>query len=458
MTRQEMWREPPRASLATAAPGVVKTLRERAITLYQGGNRAEAMQICRQILAISPKLADVLAFAGLIAMDLGNAEEAASFYEAAVVAKRNFAEAHYNLGNALMQLGRKGAAIEAYRRAARHRPDLLPAHNNLGNALQSLGRWREAAQAYRRALAIDPGIAELHRNLGIVLQQEGQVEEALPAYRRALALKPGWSQAFSNIANLLLEQNEPKAVVETCDRWLGACPGTIEAIGLKSVALDQLGDRAGAAYLVDLNRFVRIERFDRPPEGYVSMAAFNAALATHALEHPTLTLPDPADPRYHCPTLRITGEFLAEPKGPAVALEAMINRATANYLAGLAAQTDRHPFVVKPPRHWRLTSWAAVLDRQGNLSPHIHYDGYVSGVYYCRLPDLVTAAGEGEAGWFELGRLPDRFGAAIASEVGAIQPQEGMMILFPSYFYHRTVPFAAPQLRISIAFDAMPVD
>jgi Putative 2OG-Fe(II) oxygenase len=32
-----------------------------------------------------------------------------------------------------------------------------------------------------------------------------------------------------------------------------------------------------------------------------------------------------------------------------------------------------------------------------------------------------------------------------------------MMILFPSYFYHRTIPFAAPEVRISIAFDAMPV-
>src|SRR5690349_22855396 len=37
----------------------------------------------------------------------------------------------------------------------------------------------------------------------------------------------------------------------------------------------------------------------------------------------TCALPISADdPRYHCPTLKITGEFLAEPKGPAAALEA----------------------------------------------------------------------------------------------------------------------------------------
>ncbi len=31
------------------------------------------------------------------------------------------------------------------------------------------------------------------------------------------------------------------------------------------------------------------------------------------------------------------------------------------------------------------------------------------------------------------------------------------MFLFPSYFYHRTVPFENEQNRISIAFDIMPV-
>jgi len=31
------------------------------------------------------------------------------------------------------------------------------------------------------------------------------------------------------------------------------------------------------------------------------------------------------------------------------------------------------------------------------------------------------------------------------------------MLLFPSYFFHRTLPFQADATRISIAFDVMPV-
>jgi tetratricopeptide (TPR) repeat protein len=444
--------------MTAAATPLLAGLREQMAALYRAGKRAEALGVCRQILSVAPRLADVLMIAGRLAAELGEDAEAISFYEAAIAQKRDFAEAHYSLGNALMRLGRVAAAAEAYGRAARHRPDLLPAHNNLGNALLSLERWDEAAKAYRRALALDPGIAEQHRNLGIALQQGGHGEAALAAFRQALALKPGWSRTHANIANLLLERGEAAAVVEACDRWLGVLPGTIEAIGLKSVALEQLGERAAAQDLVDLERFVRVIQFDAAPPGFAGMAAFNRALAEHALHHPTLALPPEKDPRYHCPTLRITGEFLAEPRNEATAaLERMFEAATRDYLAALAQEDSRHPFAQNPPKRWRLTSWAAVLDRQGNLLPHIHYDGYVSGVYYCRMPALIGREGQGQAGWFELGRLPDHLAAGAEPVIRAIEPREGMMILFPSYFYHRTIPFAAPEVRISIAFDAMPV-
>ena len=34
-----------------------------------------------------------------------------------------------------------------------------------------------------------------------------------------------------------------------------------------------------------------------------------------------------------------------------------------------------------------------------------------------------------------------------------VRPQEGTLLLFPSYFWHRTIPFDSAEQRISIAFD-----
>ena len=59
-------------------------------------------------------------------------------------------------------------------------------------------------------------------------------------------------------------------------------------------------------------------------------------------------------------------------------------------------------------------------------------------------------------GWFELGRSPMELQKMAAPQVRAIKPEEGLMLLFPAYFYHGTVPFESAQRRISIAFDVVP--
>jgi hypothetical protein len=37
--------------------------------------------------------------------------------------------------------------------------------------------------------------------------------------------------------------------------------------------------------------------------------------------------------------------------------------------------------------------------------------------------------------------------------VELVRPKEGLALFFPSYLYHRTIPFEGPTPRISIAFD-----
>ena len=88
--------------------------------------------------------------------------------------------------------------------------------------------------------------------------------------------------------------------------------------------------------------------------------------------------------------------------------------------------------------------------------PHIHLDGYLGGVYYVRLPEVTARADADQAAWFELGRPPEELAATAAPVTRRIQPREGRMILFPSYFYHGTVPFEAGEDRISVAFDVVP--
>ena len=71
-------------------------------------------------------------------------------------------------------------------------------------------------------------------------------------------------------------------------------------------------------------------------------------------------------------------------------------------------------------------------------------------------PPTVSDANTGHAGWIEFGRPPDDIHAQHVPETKLFQPEEGKMLLFPSHFYHRTLPLSGDQRRISVAFDVMP--
>jgi hypothetical protein len=63
--------------------------------------------------------------------------------------------------------------------------------------------------------------------------------------------------------------------------------------------------------------------------------------------------------------------------------------------------------------------------------------------------------GNGRQGWITFGQSNLRLGEH--DEIAhAVQPEEGLLVLFPSYMFHGTVPFESDQPRTTIAFDVVP--
>ena len=115
-----------------------------------------------------------------------------------------------------------------------------------------------------------------------------------------------------------------------------------------------------------------------------------------------------------------------------------------------------HPFLARQPKFWSLNIWAVVLGAQGYQSPHIHSSAWLSGVYYVAVPSSVQTACESNDGWIEFGRPLFQFRASGEPKMRQVRPGPGVMVLFPSYFYHHTLPSHSDELRISIAFDVIP--
>ena len=97
-----------------------------------------------------------------------------------------------------------------------------------------------------------------------------------------------------------------------------------------------------------------------------------------------------------------------------------------------------------------------VLNAQGHQVPHLHPTGWISGVYYVDVPDFVSSTDKDHLGWLEFGAAPPEIPASKQPATFLIEPKPGRLVLFPSYFFHRTIPYTDTARRISIAFDFNP--
>jgi hypothetical protein len=108
------------------------------------------------------------------------------------------------------------------------------------------------------------------------------------------------------------------------------------------------------------------------------------------------------------------------------------------------------------PGRVKLKSWAALLHGDGFQRWHVHPEGWISGVYYVDLPKLERADG-GTEGDIEFGVFPFTDGIPnFDSHCWRIKPEVGTLLLFPSYYAHRTWPTEVSDRRLSIAFDVIP--
>ncbi|MCG8546586.1 MAG: tetratricopeptide repeat protein [Alphaproteobacteria bacterium] len=458
---------------------------ELGATYLELGSLSDAADAFRQAIALDPAMAEAHFNLGTVLSDQKNAKSAMAAYRRAAELRPDFFEAHFNLGETLVHLGLLDDAVDCYRRAAALQPDNPGLYNNLGTTFLETGHYDEAVEALTRAVALAPDVGELHTNLGAALKHAGRVDEGVKAqrravelspdsaeshfnlamvlasagdhtaaeasYRQAIALKPDMPQLYTYLGSSLMSTNRHAEALALCDEFLARNPADRRILAFKVVLLAELGEAAMARALADYDRMIQPVDIEAPAD-FGDVATFNQALVRHIVEHPSLVVA----PRSHATVDgQHTGDLLVEPKGPFAAFEGILWQAVEAYRQQVADGSG-HPYFAHWPALDRLFVWAIVMRRGGHQVPHIHPAGWMSGVYYAELPADIGSEDGGHDGWIEFGRAPSGFPVARGPHIRMIQPKAGRLFLFPSYFYHRTVPNTTDARRVSIAFDFLP--
>ena len=209
------------------------------------------------------------------------------------------------------------------------------------------------------------------------------------------------------------------------------------------------GRRDEAREIADFEQLIWLAPPLRAPSGFATLESFNRALAEAALAAPHRPLDTTQ-----------TGNLLGDPIGPLRAFRRIVDDAVQFYvrrLDGLPGHSA-HPFARHRPRRWSVEGWANRGTSIAPLEHHIHNQAWLSGVYYPRVPEHFGRPDRGRDGFLEFCRFPQFSARKVESEFVALPPREGMLVLFPSYFYHRISPFSGTEMRLSLAFDVTPTD
>jgi uncharacterized protein (TIGR02466 family) len=465
-----------------AAPEIPERYRQ-VLELMKQGKRGIAEKQAREMLAETPEDADTMALLASVIVERGAFEEAESLLTNALQIAPHNATTWLNFGRLLQQMRRWGEALDHYERAA----EFFPAHpgitSTLGQLYQRANRFADAEAQFRRTLESEPRPIH-HVSLGMVLLRQERIDEAIDAFQTAIAGNPNLAPAYGNLGNAEQKRGNIEAAAAAYEKAVALNPKDSVSYVSFGLARLRLGhareateifertlarhgpERRAAAWLP----FARAQEFGEMPagyraemgglvtratlarpEGYDGMTAFNAALAAALQEDPTLVW----EPQGKATRKGgQTGLLLDNPREPFIAFEKALRLAIDAHFDSITREPG-HPFRSQIPRTYQLDLWGTLLSEGGHQHSHIHVGGWMSGVYYVSLPPTM-GKNEARDGWIEFGHPPPEFDAKFAPQTIAYEPREGDAFFFPSYLFHRTLPFSGAAPRISLAFDVKP--
>jgi len=463
--------------------------------LLDQGRALEAREVLAGAIAGGQDSAPVRNLLGLVLHQLGDLEGCARELREAVRLSPLDPATQFALASVTHHLGRDAEAEAAVRRAITGGMDEAPVYALLGRILGKLGRREEAETAWRKAVRLDPSSPQGQRELAdLIWMRTGDVQEAraaldaapqsheiaaitvrllraagddraaydlaaaraktypalhVMAARAALGFDPQAADSHLKLApaephsparakteiEVDLALGHPEPAIRRAEALHAARPADQYATALLTTAWRLAGDARHKA-LCDYDRLVGRYRIE-PPEGWSSLDAYLADLG-QALDriHGPLTHPVDQSLRHGSQTPRDLGDY----PDPAIrALFAAIDAPIRRHIAAIGAGAQNYAI---------NGAWSVRLQRSGFHINHVHPEGWLSSAFYVRLP----AGMNGQEGWLKFGEPGPPTAPPLAAE-HLVQPEPGLLVLFPSYMWHGTVPFSSADQRLTCAFD-----
>jgi len=479
--------EAPLRKACRLAPQSVAARAALADWCGKNGATPEAEQLLRQGLQRDPDNVYYNNNLGSLLVGQERYAEALPFLQGLIKTAPDRPEVFFNIGNCLMGLGQLPEAVNHYLKTISLEPLHYFAHANLNKLLWEMGRAADVGKSFifaKQALPDHPGVLEMSAENLIAFTRLDEAEADLAAAAR---LRPESTAQFRLWSALRLAQARPEDAIGVASAGLQADPSDLDLwrklgeaclmadrprqalAAARQLAAREPFNQFAAAYLATAHRLLgepdlarQWYDYDRfigsadlpPPPGYADLASYHADLAG-ALDRLHHSQQEPVQQTLRNGTQ--THENLFTRPGIDASIAALGRQILAQallFIAGLPHQPD-HPFLGRRATALAWSgSWSVRLRESGFHTDHIHPKGWISGVYYVETPPCL-ADEQAKPGWISFGAFRQAAGPTLPYE-RVVRPRPGLMLLFPSYMWHGTLPITGIAPRLTVAFDLIP--
>ena len=497
-------------------PASAETHYNLGATLEKTARRQEALAAHAAAVSHNPRFAPALTRMGVLFLEDSRLAEALDALERAVAADSAFTDAQYHRGRVLARLGRYDDSVAAFQRAVALTPERIEIRIALGNSHRDAGRIEEALSVYLAAIQLDPSRADLHAEYARLAHEQGRsdpfrtfaaarrqgranpdlllmeahlrfrsgdLDFAEQLLRDAEAVGPRRADVAAFLGTVLAERKQFADAALCFERAVAADPASPFLQHQFGFALLSAGDFARAQRqfesallmnaseqlalaglllalreqgdpryrrLADFDRFVRVYEMGAPV-GFQAGDFLDLLAAELRDAHVGKFAPLDQTLRGGTQTL---GDLFSRPSPGITALRGAISEKIADYAQAMSREAANAVAARRSASFRFAGSWSCLLKPHGFHTNHIHPSAWISSAFYADLPQAVTNQ-ETREGWFKLGESNLGLGASDRPE-RFIKPERGMLVLFPSFFWHGTVPFGGSGTRLTVAFDVVP--
>ena len=410
-----------------------------ANALRQSQRGEEALAEVDSLIARGVALPETALLRGHLLADMGQLEAAVAQYRQVAGREPERVEAHQMLARLLPQTGQADAALDGFAIALAARPQDQALHDaaivaarDLKDAARLMA-WANEAQSRFGANPLYALAAAQGENMA------GNRGAAISAMRQLAQNYPNLAGIRNHLAPLLLASGDYAEAEQHAQAATKLAPLDQSGWAWLSIAWRLMGDER-EYWLADYEQLVMPITL---PE-----VVFTPALA-EALEALHVTSNHPAEQSLRGGT-QTNGNLFDRSIPEIQALRRAIEAAITERLAAPTPDPS-HPFLSRLQSGIAFQgSWSVRLRSSGFHINHIHHQGWLSSACYIALPPF-----EGEAGALAFG-VPDSTLGLALSPRRIVRPREGQLVIFPSYFWHGTIPFESEIPRLTVAFDALP--